>query len=305
MRIPLKHLALVIAVAMAVLIGGVLYPMWRNAVDRNLDVRSDPHHIAGNLYFVGAPAITAFLLLGPDGDVLIGGGDRLMGHKILDNVEQLGFERKNIRALLATDPHLDEAGGLADLQDATGAELWASDANADVIAAGGDDDPSIVYAPYRLLARAGINTYRAAHVNHRVKDGDTVRVGALAITAHITPGHAPGCTTWTFTVRDHERDLHVVHRCGVELPYGASLIEPQRYPGIRADFERSLTTLRSLPVDIWLTSQGRGYGRFRKYEASLKAEDPAAPFIDPEGYRKSIDDAEAAFRKLLAEQEKK
>ena len=305
MRLPLKHLALVVAVVLAVLVGGVLYPMWRQAVDRNQDSRADPHHIAGNLYFVGAPAITSFLLLGPDGDVLIGGGDRLTGHKILDNVTQLGFDVKNIRVLLATDPHLDEAGGLAELQQATGAELWASDANANVIAAGGSDDPSIVYAPYRLMMRAGVNDYRAPRVDHRVKDGDTVRVGALALTARITPGHSPGCTTWTFTVRDHDRNLHVVHRCSLDLPYGASLVDPQQYPGIRTDFERSLVTLRSLPVDIWLTSQGRGYGRFRKYEASLTAEDPAAPFIDPEGYRKSIDDADAAFRKLLAEQEKK
>lgn len=305
MRLPLKHLALVVAVVLAVLVGGVLYPMWRQAVDRNQDSRADPHHIAGNLYFVGAPAIASFLLLGPDGDVLIGGGDRLTGHKILDNVTQLGFDVKNIRVLLATDPHLDEAGGLAELQQATGAELWASDANANVIAAGGSDDPSIVYAPYRLMMRAGVNDYRAPRVDHRVKDGDTVRVGALALTARITPGHSPGCTTWTFTVRDHDRNLHVVHRCSLDLPYGASLVDPQQYPGIRTDFERSLVTLRSLPVDIWLTSQGRGYGRFRKYEASLTAEDPAAPFIDPEGYRKSIDDADAAFRKLLAEQEKK
>jgi len=61
--------------------------------------------------------------------------------------------------------------------------------------------------------------------------------------------------------------------------------------------------LRSLPVDIWLTPRGIEYGRFRKYEASLKAEDPAAPFIDPDGYRTSLDKAEAAFHKLLAEQQ--
>ena len=305
MRLPLKHLALVAAVALAVLVGGVLYPLWRQAVDRSQDARADPHHIAGNLYFVGAPAITSFLVLGPDGDVLIGGGDRLTGHKILDNVEQLGFDVKNIRVLLATDPHMDEAGGLADLQQATGAELWASDANAEVIAAGGSDDPSIVYTPYRLMMRAGVNAYRAAHVDHRVTDGETVRVGPLAITAHLTPGHAPGCTTWTFTVRDGDQDLHVVHRCGLDVPYGASLVDPQQYPGIRGDFERSFVTLRNLPVDIWLTAQGRDYGRFRKYEASLKAEDPVAAFIDPDGYRTSIDQAEARFRKLLAEQEKK
>jgi hypothetical protein len=94
-----------------------------------------------------------------------------------------------------------------------------------------------------------------------------------------------------------------VHRCGLELPYGASLVEPQRPDGIRHEFERTLVMLRNLPVDIWLTSQGREYGRFRKYQKSLEAEDLAAPFIDPDGYRTSIDEAEAKFLKLLAEQQ--
>src|SRR5258708_5616961 len=65
--LPLKHLALVVVVALAVLVGGVLYPMWRAAVDRSLDARADPYHIAGDLYFVGTPATTSFLLLGPKG----------------------------------------------------------------------------------------------------------------------------------------------------------------------------------------------------------------------------------------------
>jgi hypothetical protein len=102
------------------------------------------------------------------------------------------------------------------------------------------------------------------------------------------------------------------------VPYRASLVEPQRYPGIRADFERTFVTLRSLPVDIWLTTQGREYGRFRKFDESRRIEntrqgtdqsgvepDPVAPFIDPQGYFDSIDKAEASFRMLLAEQQRR
>jgi metallo-beta-lactamase class B len=302
--VSLKQLAFVVLVAAAVFVGGVLYPWWRAAVDSNQDARADPHHIAGNLYFVGAPDVTSFLLLGPEGSVLIGAGFEGTAHKIIDNIEQLGFDIKDVRALLATGPHIDEAGGLAELQKASGAELWASQDNAAVIASGNRDDPSAVYLPYKLFARAGILDYPAPRVDHRFEDGETVRVGPLALTAHITPGNAPGCTTWTFSVRDGSRDLRVVHRCSLEVPAGASLVEPEKPPGIRADFERSFNTLRNLPVDIWLTSKGREYGRFRKYQESLKAEDPAAPFIDPEGYRASIDLAEAAFRKLIAEQQR-
>jgi metallo-beta-lactamase class B len=294
-RLPLPHLALVILIAVAVFTGGVLYPMWRQAVDTSRDVRADPHRIAGNLYFVGDPADTAFLLVGDQGNLLIGAAGQDDAHKIADSVEQLGFDIRDVEVLLA-------AGGndsLAVVQQASGAELWASDTDAGAIASGGVNDSRMVYLPYRLMRRAGITAYPPARVDHRVKDNQTIRLGSLAVTAHVTSS----CTAWTFTVRDRDRDLHVVHRCGLELPYGASLVDPQRPDGIRADFERTLAMLRSLPVDIWLTPQGREYGRFRKYQESLEAEDAAAPFIDPDGYRTSIDEAEATFRKLLAEQQ--
>jgi metallo-beta-lactamase class B len=180
--------------------------------------------------------------------------------------------------------------------------VWASDRSAGVIESGGTRNSNVVFTPYKLLARAGITSFPPAHVEHRVKDKETIHLGSLAITAHVTPGGFD-CTTWTFTVRDRDRDLRVVHRCDLQVPYTASLVDPQQPPGIRAGFERTIAMLRSLPVDIWLTSPGREYGRFRKYQESLKVDDPAAPFIDPDGYRASIDQAEAAFRKLLAEQQ--
>ena len=294
-RLPLPHLAIVALVALAVLVGGVLYPRWRQAVDTNRDARADPHHIAGNLYFVGDPADTSFLLLGDKGDMLIGAAGQDAAHKIVDNIKQLGFDIKNVKILLAAGSN----DSLAGVQQASGAALWASDASADAIASGGANDSRVVYLPWKLLARAGVTRYPPARVDHRAKDNETIHLGSLAVTAHVTSG----CTAWTFTVRDRDRDLHVVHRCGLELPYGASLVDPQRPDGIRADFERTVVMLRNLPVEIWLTAPGREYGRFRKYLESLKAEDPAAPFIDPDGYRTSIDEAEATFRKLLAEQQ--
>jgi metallo-beta-lactamase class B len=317
MRLPLPHIAIVVLVALAVLVGGVLFPLWRGAIEQNdRNAIADPHHIAGNLYFVGVPDVTSFLLLGDKGDVLIGGGHEGNGWKILGNIQKLGFDPKNVRILLATSAGDGAAGGLAELQQATGAALWASDRSADVIASGGANNPNTIYTPWKLLSWAGVTTYPAPRVDRRFKDGDTIRLGPLALTAHVlTQG---GCTTWTFKVHDRDRDLDVVHRCDLTVPYRASLVEPQRYPGIRADFERTFLALRTLPVDIWLTTEGRDYGRFRKFDASRRIEnalrdtsdqsgvdtDPAAPFIDPKGYFDSIDSAEAAFRKLLAEQQR-
>ena len=103
MNRPLQYLAVVL-IALAVLAGGVLYPMWRDAIDRNdRQAVADPHHIAGNLYFVGVPDVTSFLLLGDKGDVLIGGGHEGNGRKIIDSIGQLGFNLRNVRILLATD----------------------------------------------------------------------------------------------------------------------------------------------------------------------------------------------------------
>ena len=112
MGVPLKDVALAGVLVLAIFGGGVLYPMWKEAVDRNKDARADPHHIAGSLYFVGVPDVTAFLLIGPEGHALIGGGYRGQSRKIIDNIVKLGFDMRDVKMLLATDPHNDEAGGL-------------------------------------------------------------------------------------------------------------------------------------------------------------------------------------------------
>jgi metallo-beta-lactamase class B len=151
-----------------------------------------------------------------------------------------------------------------------------------------------------LFGWAGITDYPAARVDHRVSDGDVVRVGPLTFTAHVTP-HAPTCTTWTFTVRDRDRDFNVVHRCRLEVPASLQRDDAAEYAARRGDFERSFAALRRLPVDIWLTPQGREYGRYRKYQASLSAEDPVTPFVDREGYLRAIDDAEARLKAALAD----
>ena len=174
------------------------------------------------------------------------------------------------------------------LQQASGARLWASDASADSLASGGDD-PDLVL-PLRTLFWIGILGYPPPRVDHRFKDGDTIRVGPIALTAHITAGHTRGCTSWWFPVRDGDRVLNVVSVCDT------GILEMSRYPEQGADRERSLRVLRSLPADIWVTNHARAWGRYRKFVASATAKTPVDPFIDPAGYRAYIDAAEAELR---------
>ena len=251
--------------------------------------RAEPFRIAGNFYYVGESDVTSFLITGPDGHVIIDGGYSATPPLVLESIAKLGFDIKDVKALLNSEPHMDHAGGLSVLQQASGAELWASEASADVIASGGDDRNAAVF-PWRALAWIGITGYPAARVDHRFKDGDTIRVGLIALTAHITGGHTRGCTSWSFKVRDGDRDLDVVSACSLKVILGT------RYPEQGADLERSFRVLRGLPADIRVTSHAQWWGRYRKFVASATARNPTDPFIDPEGYRTYIDTAEAEFR---------
>jgi metallo-beta-lactamase class B len=267
----------------------ILGRRWKASGDRGGQLPAEPFRIAGNLHYVGANDVTSFLITGPEGHVLIDGGYPGTPSLIMRSIAHLGFDIKDVKVLLNTDPHHDHAGGLAALQQASGAVLWASEASAGTIASGGDD-PDLAL-PLRALFRVGILGYPAARVDHRLEDGDTIRIGPIALAAHVTGGHTRGCTSWSFTVRDGDRDLNVVSACSLVV------MGMLRYPEQAADFERTFRVLRSLPVDIWVTEHARYFGRYRKFVARDTAQNPADPFIDPAGYRAFIDTAEAEYRR--------
>lgn len=270
-----------------------LFGKWLNevrpATKRGGQQPAEPFRIAGNFYYVGANDIAAFLITGPEGHVLLDGGYPSTALMIMASIAKLGFDIKDVKVLLNSEPHPDHAGGLAVLQQASGAELWASEASADAIAAGGADPDMLL--PIRALIRIGLLSYPAARVDHRFKDGDTIRVGPIALTAHITGGHTRGATSWSFTVRAGDRILNVVSASSLVVLQG------MRYPEQDADLERSFRVLRGLPVDIWVTSHAKLWSRYRKFVASATAKNPVDPFIDPKGYRAYIDSAAAEFHR--------
>jgi metallo-beta-lactamase class B len=266
----------------------VLLGRWLNATKIGGQQPAEPFRIAGNFYYVGANDVAAFLIAGPEGHVVLDGGYPSTAPMIMASIAKLGFDIKDVKVLLNSEPHPDHGGGLTVLQQASGAQLWASEASADSLAAGGDD-PDIAL-PLRALIWIGVLGYPAARVDHRFNDGDMVRVGPIALTAHITAGHTRGCTSWSFPVRDGNRVLNVVSVCDL------GVLATSRYAGQAADRERSLRLLRSLPADIWVTNHARAWGRYRKFVASANAKNPVDAFIDREGYRAHIDAAEAELR---------
>jgi metallo-beta-lactamase class B len=278
-----------LALAAVVLVVALVLPgRWLNANKVGGQGPAEPFRIAGNFYYVGATDVAAFLITGPEGHVLIDAGYPTTAQLIVRSVANLGFDMKDVKVLLNSEPHPDHAGGLGVLQHASGAQVWASEASADAIEAGGNDRDLLL--PMRVLTWLGIVGYPDTHVDHRFKDGDTICVGPIAITAHVTAGHTRGATSFSFQVRDGERTLNVVSVCGL----GVLAMSP--YPEQQADRERSLRVLRSLPADIWVTNHARQWGRYRKFVASASAANKADPFIDPAGYRAFLDAEEAEIR---------
>ena len=247
-----KRRRLVVLLAALSVVALVLVGRWLNATKIGGQQPAEPFRIAGNFYYVGANDVAAFLITGPEGHVVLDGGYPTTARLIMASIAKLGFDIKDVKVLLNSEPHPDHGGGLTVLQQASGAQLWASDASADSLASGGDDPDAVL--PLRALLWIGVLGYPPPRVDHRFKDGDTIRVGPIALTAHVTGGHTRGCTSWSFPVRDGDRMLNVVSACDL------GVLATSRYPEQGADRERSIRVLRGLPADIWVTCHARWWG---------------------------------------------
>jgi metallo-beta-lactamase class B len=248
-----------------------------------------PFRIADNLYYVGASDVTSFLITTPDGDILLDGGLRETAPLIERSVAALGFRMTDVRILLNSHAHLDHAGGLAELKRISGAQLVASRGDTHALETGDRYD----------FAWGDKLTFPPVKVDRIISDGNRVTLGNTAITAHITPGHTRGCTTWTMPVIDHGKTYNVVFVCSTSVP-GYKLVGNQKYPQIAHDYERTFQVLRSLPCDIFLASHGSFFHLTDKRKRLGNGQ--VNPFIDPEGYLAFLNRTEQAFKSSLAAQ---
>ncbi len=240
-----------------------------------------PFQVAGPLYYVGVAQVTSLLLTTREGHVLIDGAFQESAGRILDNVRALGFRTEDIRVLLSTHAHVDHAGGLAEIKARTGARLYAGAADVALLARGGKGD----------FAFGDTLPFPPVVVDVRVSDGQVSELGGLTVRAISTPGHTMGCTSWAFTVDDHGRPLRVLVAGGTTAP-GYALVDNPKYPAIASDFERTFTRLKREPVDVFFEGHGFLFGLDDKRAGKRS-------FVDPDGYRARIAEAEHAVRQLL------
>ena len=245
--------------------------------------------IMDNLYYVGTEDVASYLIVTPKGHFLLNSGYEDTPAMIRRSVDKLGFKITDVKILLNSQAHFDHVAGQAVLQKMTGAKIYSSEREFSVLESGGKTDPQ--------WGREV--TYPPVHVDHVVADGERVTLGGVTLTAHLTPGHSIGCTTWTMQVTDAGKIYDVVFVGGTAINPGVRLVDHPTYPGIAEDFKKTFQTLRSLKCDVFLGAHGGYYGMIEKFSRLEKGAQPN-PFIDPEGYRAYVDAAEAHFLDQLS-----
>lgn len=205
---------------------------------------STPHKLFGNTYYVGTAGLSALLVTSPSGLILLDAGLPQSAALIDANIRQLGFKTEDVRLIVVSHGHYDHAGGVAALQRASGATVAASASTAQALQRGENtpDDPQFGFG-------RAFNQFPAVKTVKVVADGEVVRVGDLAVTAHLIPGHAPGSTAWTWQSCEAATCKNVVYADSISAVSADGFRYSDDPPRVAA-FRKSLDTLAALPCDI-------------------------------------------------------
>jgi len=219
-------------------------PLWTQPVE--------PHAIYGNTYFVGMKGLSAILVTSPQGHILIDAPMEQNVAIVEANIRKLGFRVEDIKVILNSHAHFDHAGGIAALAKDSRATVRATAAGAKELRLGGDDPDDPQHGEAALYAKVD--------AKGDVVDGTVVRVGPLALTAHVTPGHTVGGTAWTWQSCDAGRCRHIAYVDSL-FAFSADGYRYSDHPAFVADYRKTFDRVASLPCDILITphpEQGEG-----------------------------------------------
>jgi metallo-beta-lactamase class B len=285
-RRPRAGLGLALAIVAVFAAGPVLAQSGLRGADSQ---PVEPYRVIGNIYYVGAVGISAHLIVTSQGLILIDTGTEQMLPGLRTNIEKLGHRLQDVKIILSSHAHWDHVENHAAMKRLTGAQVMAVGEDAAAIASGTDN------------SALGAEGWPATTVDRILKDGEIVTLGDVTMQAHLTPGHTKGCTTWTTTVRESGRSHAVVFIGGISVNQGVMLLGNARHPAIVEDYARTFRTLKELKADVFLAQHPSIYDM----DAKRKRQQAGAaqnPFIDPEGYRRVVAEAEDRYLKQLEQE---
>lgn len=245
----------------------------------------DPFPIEAGVYYVGTRGLSSFLITTDEGHFLLDGGMPESAPIIADNIRTLGFKLQDVRVLLNSHAHFDHSGGLAALKKLTGARLVASAADRPALEGGfyqgSEEDKSLAAPPVK--------------VDQTIADGETLVLGTVTLKARLTPGHTPGCTTWTMTAGGRD----ILFFCSATVAANR-LIDPPQYEGIVDDYRETFQKMRHWRPDILLANHPEFFGMEERRARQIGGDEDA--FVDQAAFPALISRLEAAFEAELARQ---
>lgn len=244
------------------------------------DKPAPPVRIHGNTYLVGTCGISAILIAGSDGHIVIDGGTEVGADVIARNIRRLGFRVEDVKILLHSHEHFDHVGGIGRLQQLSGAQLMASPAAAAVFQTGaaGPGDP-----------QAGMHKpFGSARVDRNVRDGETVRLGNLGLVAVATPGHTPGALSWHWGSCDGGVCRRIVYADSLS-PVSRDDYRFSDHPAYVEAYRAGLSKLAALECDILLTPHPSASGMVARLgRAAMENRDACREFATSVG--KALDE---------------
>lgn len=259
------------------------------------NVSQKPFKIYGNAYYVGTHGLSSILITSPTGHVLIDGALPESAPKIEQNIRELGFRVGDIKLILNSHVHFDHAGGIAELQRLSGAPVAASERSAPVLETGhpGKDDPQYGSLP----------GFTPVHNVRVFKDGETLHVGTIAVTAHLTPGHTSGGTSWTWQSCEKDKCLNIVYADSLTpaAAEGFRFSHSAEYPNVVADFQKTFATLSALPCDILISTHPDVSGVWERL--AKRDQGDANALVDTTACRRYADRGRENLQKRLMQEQ--
>lgn len=252
-----------------------------------------PFRIYGNTYYVGPRGLSSILITSRAGHVLIDSALPESVPQIVANIRSLGFRIEDVKLIVNSHVHFDHGGGIRELQRLSGAKVAASPWSVEVLTKTGvgKGDPQFgSIPPVALIPKATT-----------LRDGQTLRVGDIKLTAHFTPGHTPGGTSWTWESCEGKRCLSLVYSDSMTpvSAEGFRFNDSREYPTAVRDFERSFAFLMAAPCDILLTSHPDASGFWQRLEGRERGVRPD-PLVSPNACKGLAERASEQLRRRLA-----
>ena len=252
----------------------------------------EPTRYADGVYHIGTSKYPCWLIDCESELVLL---DTAMPNDldfILENIEKIGYNLKNVKHILHSHGHIDHFGCTKAIVEITGARTYIGK---------GDEDSAAGRNELQWTNEFDMKYEGAFEPDVIINDKDKIKIGSREFYFLSTPGHTRGTLSIFFDVTDEGK----TYRAGMLGGVGFNTLESRylkKYSiplSIREDFKNALLRLYGEKVEVHL---GNHLGNAKHHEKVKMLGQGKNPFIETETWKELLDMKLSAIEKLLSEE---